>query len=114
MVPLALFVDGPAVWAVPSLGAIGSILGLGVLCSSLAYILYFKLIEEAGATNALLVTILVPPFAILIGWAVLSESLGLAELSGLSLIALGLAAIDGRLFERLSPRAVALPPPSEG
>lgn len=113
MVPLALFVDGPALWGVPSFEAMASILGLGVLCSSFAYILYFKLIEEAGATNALLVTILVPPFAILIGWAVLSESLGLAELSGLSLIALGLAAIDGRLFQRGSRRMAALPRPGE-
>jgi drug/metabolite transporter (DMT)-like permease len=112
MVPVALFVDGLAGWSVPSFEATGSILALGVLCSSFAYILYFRLIEEAGATNALLVTILVPPFAILIGWAVLSETLGLAELVGLVLIAIGLAAIDGRLFQRGTTIAAALSPSS--
>ena len=105
MVPVALVVDGSAVLQAPSPKAIGAILGLGVLCSSFAYILYFRLIAEAGATNAFLVTILVPPFAILIGWAVLGETLGIAELAGLGLIALGLAAIDGRWFQRRAPRA---------
>jgi drug/metabolite transporter (DMT)-like permease len=113
MVPVALFVDGPAGWSVPSLEATGSILALGVLCSSFAYILYFRLIEEAGATNALLVTILVPPFAILIGWAALSETLGFAELVGLVLIAIGLAAIDGRLFQRGLTIAAVLSPSSK-
>jgi drug/metabolite transporter (DMT)-like permease len=109
MVPVALVIDGPAIGVMPPPGAIGAILGLGVLCSSFAYILYFKLIDEAGATNALLVTILVPPFAILMGWAVLQETLGVAEFAGLILIALGLTAIDGRLFKRGSPRAAPLP-----
>jgi drug/metabolite transporter (DMT)-like permease len=109
MVPVALVVDGSAVMQAPSSRAVGAILGLGVLCSSFAYILYFRLIAEAGATNALLVTILVPPLAILIGWAVLGETLGIAELAGLGLIALGLAAIDGRWFQRRAPRGAAVP-----
>jgi drug/metabolite transporter (DMT)-like permease len=113
MVPVALVIDGPAIGVMPPLGAIGAILGLGVLCSSFAYILYFKLIDEAGATNALLVTILVPPFAILMGWAVLQETLGVAEFAGLILIALGLTAIDGRLFKRGSPQAAPLPSMAE-
>ena len=60
--------------------------------------LYFRLIETSGATNALLVTLLVPPVAILLGALFLSETLAPQDFFGLGLIALGLAAIDGRLL----------------
>jgi drug/metabolite transporter (DMT)-like permease len=67
-------------------------------------VLYFRLIERAGATNALLVTLLVPPVAILLGWLFLGEQLAAQDFAGLALIAVGLAAIDGRLFSRLAAR----------
>lgn len=100
MLPLALMVDRPWLDALPSLKAIGAIAALAVVCSAFAYILYFRLIERAGATNALLVTLLVPPVAILLGAVVLGEVIEPRDFAGLGLIALGLAAIDGRLFRR--------------
>lgn len=98
MLPLALIVDQPWTAAMPSLQAIGAILALGVASSAFGYVLYFRLIDRAGATNALLVTLLVPPVAILLGALFLSEAIGVRDIAGLGLIALGLAAIDGRLL----------------
>ena len=98
MLPLALFVDQPWTQPFPSLTAIGSITALALLCTAFGYVLYFRLIDRAGATNALLVTLLVPPVAILLGALFLSEQLAVQDFLGLGLIALGLAAIDGRLL----------------
>jgi len=100
MLPLALLIDQPWLDAMPSLKAIGAITALAVVCSAFAYILYFRLIDRAGATNALLVTLLVPPVAIFLGSLVLHEVIEPRDFLGLGLIALGLAAIDGRLFRR--------------
>ena len=109
MLPLALLVDQPWTHALPSLKALAAITALAVVCSAFAYILYFRLIDRAGATNALLVTLLVPPVAILLGVAFLGETLHGRDLLGLALIALGLAAIDGRLLSVVSPRLLQRP-----
>jgi drug/metabolite transporter (DMT)-like permease len=103
MLPFALIVDRPWLDALPSLRAIGAIAALAVVCSAFAYILYFRLIDRAGATNALLVTLLVPPVAIFLGSLVLHEVIEPRDFAGLGLIALGLAAIDGRLLKAFSP-----------
>ena len=104
MLPLALLVDRPWLDAMPSLQAIGAITALALVCSAFAYILYFRLIDRAGATNALLVTLLVPPVAIFFGSLVLHEVIEPRDFAGLGLIALGLAAIDGRLLKIFSAR----------
>lgn len=96
MAPLALAIDRPWTAALPSLSAWAAILALAIICSAFAYILYFRVIDRAGATNALLVTLLTPPTAILLGALFIGEHLGPQHLGGLALIALGLAAIDGR------------------
>jgi drug/metabolite transporter (DMT)-like permease len=109
MLPLAMVADRPWLQPLPSLQAIGAITALAVICSAFAYILYFRLIDSAGATNALLVTLLVPPVAIFLGVAFLGEVLHPRDFAGLALIALGLAAIDGRLFRffRIAPPQAA-------
>jgi drug/metabolite transporter (DMT)-like permease len=101
MLPLALVVDRPWSLPLPSASAVAAVAALALLCTAFAYILYFRLIDSAGATNALLVTLLVPPVAILLGGVFLSESLEPRDFAGLGLIALGLAAIDGRLVSLL-------------
>jgi|KBSMisStaDraftv2_1062788.scaffolds.fasta_scaffold138472_2 drug/metabolite transporter (DMT)-like permease len=98
MLPLALFVDRPWEHAVPPLSAWGAIVALALLCTAFGYVMYFRLIDSAGATNALLVTLLVPPTAILLGSLFLGEQLAPQDFAGLLLIGLGLAAIDGRLL----------------
>jgi drug/metabolite transporter (DMT)-like permease len=71
-----------------------------VVSTALAYVLYFKILELAGATNVLLVTLLVPVSAILLGWLFLDESLKGVHFLGMLIIALGLSVIDGRLWKR--------------
>ncbi|HET9810538.1 MAG TPA: EamA family transporter [Sphingomicrobium sp.] len=105
MLPVVLIVDQPWSNALPTVGAWGAIAALALVCTAFAYVLYFRLIDSAGATNALLVTLLVPPTAILLGALFLDETLAAHDLIGLALIALGLAAIDGRLFRALRRRA---------
>ena len=102
MLPMAMLVDQPWTQPLPPLSAWASIVALALLCTAFGYVLYFRLIETAGATNALLVTLLVPPFAILFGSLFLNEVLAPQDFIGLALIALGLAAIDGRLLRLLS------------
>ena len=101
MLPLALFIDQPWAQPFPALTAVAAITALALLCTAFGYVLYFRLIDRAGATNALLVTLLVPPVAILLGALFLSEQLAVQDFLGLGLIALGLAAIDGRLLSLL-------------
>lgn len=104
MFPVSMIVDRPWNHALPTLGAWGAIAALGLLCSAFAYVLYFRLIDHAGATNALLVTLLVPPVAIVLGALFLGETLAPQDFIGLALIGLGLAAIDGRLLSLLRVR----------
>ena len=60
MLPLSMVVDRPWTQALPPLTAVGAILALALLCTAFGYVLYFRLIATSGATNALLVTLLVP------------------------------------------------------
>ena len=104
--PLALAVDQPWVLALPGPASswaipweiLGALLGLGLLSTAAAYVIYFRILASAGATNLLLVTFLIPVSAILLGALVLSEQLTAAQLAGMGLIAVGLAAIDGRIL----------------
>ncbi|MEA3290855.1 MAG: DMT family transporter, partial [Pseudomonadota bacterium] len=103
MAPIAFTVDGPLDIAGPSLGTWAAIVGLAVLSTAVAYVLYFKILESAGATNLLLVTLLIPVSAILLGSLFLNETLEVVHFVGMGLIALGLSAIDGRLWQRRGP-----------
>ena len=99
--PIALWIDGPQDIVNMSLNAALSMFGLAVLCTSFAYILYFLILERAGATNISLVTFLVPISAIILGVLVLGEQIFIKEIIGMTLIGVGLAIIDGRLIKRL-------------
>jgi len=101
MLPLSILVDQPWTHPFPPLTAWGAIVALALFCTAFGYVLYFRLIETSGATNALLVTLLVPPVAIVLGALFLNETLAVQDFLGLGLIALGLAAIDGRVLNLL-------------
>ena len=109
MLPISMIVDRPWTHAFPPMSAWAAITALALLCTALGYVLYFRLIDHAGATNALLVTLLVPPVAIFLGAAFLGETLAPQDFAGLALIALGLAAIDGRALTSLSRRWLQQP-----
>jgi len=107
MLPLVLIFEPPWQAGAPSLQAWMALAGLALLCTSLAYILYFRLVAAAGATNSLLVTFLVPITAILLGALILHERLEPRHFAGMALIGAGLAAIDGRLLRiRRAPAQV--------
>ena len=98
LLPMTLMVDAPLSLPMPSWAVVASMVALALLSTSLAYILYFQILQRAGATNLLLVTFLVPISAILLGALILGERLDWPHFAGMVLIGLGLAAIDGRLL----------------
>jgi drug/metabolite transporter (DMT)-like permease len=97
LAPLALAVDRPWTLAVPSEAAIASVLGIAAFSTALAFIAYFRILAGAGATNVLLVTLLTPATAVVLGAVFLHERLAPRQFIGFAIIALGLAFIDGRL-----------------
>lgn len=103
ILPVALLVDRPWTLPVPGAEAVAAVVALALLSTALAYILFFRILASAGATNVMLVTLLIPVSATLLGVAVLGEVVTDRQLLGLALIAVGLACIDGRLLARLRP-----------
>lgn len=104
MLPVALLADRPWQLAEPSALTWAAWLGLALLSTALAYILYFRILATAGATNVLLVTFLIPVSALILGAAVLHERLDAREMAGMALIFMGLSLIDGRLTRALRRR----------
>ena len=98
VLPLALIVDTPWLLPIPSPAALGAMLGIALISTALAYILYFRVLASAGATNVALVTLLIPVSAIALGAVVLGETVEARQIGGMAMIALGLAVIDGRLL----------------
>lgn len=104
ILPIMLIVDRP--WLLPVLpGATtwAALAGLALLSTALAYILYFRILAAAGATNLLLVTFMIPVTAILLGALLLGERLASRHFAGMVLIGLSLAAVDGRIVRFLRP-----------
>lgn len=104
LIPLSLIVDKPWELALPSGQTWMAIAGLAILSTGVAYVIYFRILNKAGATNLLLVTFLIPASAILFGTFLLHERLPLRYVLGLSIICIGLIAIDGRVFRNLRRR----------
>ena len=98
MLPIALVADTPWRLAFPGLAVVAALAGLALLSTALAYIIFFRLLATAGATNTSLVTLLVPVSAVLLGIAFLGERLSISQAIGMALIGLGLVAIDGRAW----------------
>jgi len=99
LIPLTFWIDQPWTMAMPSIEGMGSLLGIALLSTALAYVIYFRLLKTAGATNLLLVTLLIPVSAIILGVFLLDESLQPQHLSGMGVISLGLLIMDGRLLQ---------------
>ena len=101
LLPLMLFFDHPWALHMPSKLAIFSQIGLALLCTAVAYILFFTILKRAGSTNISLVTFLVPISAIILGAALLNEHITLNHILGMAVIGIGLALIDGRIPAKL-------------
>jgi drug/metabolite transporter (DMT)-like permease len=95
--PLWLWVDAPWAMAWPGFFPIAAVVALAGVSTALAYLLYFRLLASAGATNLSLVTFLIPVSASFLGWLALGEALRPEHLAGFGMIVAGLMAIDGRV-----------------
>ena len=98
MLPLVLLFDQP--WALPAPpgDAVAALLGFGLFSTALAYVLFYTILAGAGATNTMLVTLLVPVTALLLGSLVLGETLAARHFAGMAVIGLGLVVMDGRVL----------------
>lgn len=101
LLPMVLLIDKPWQLAAPSALSWAAIGSLGVISTGVAYLLYFRVLAAAGATNLMLVNFLVPVTAIVLGIMVLNEVLLTQHIAGMLLIAAGLALIDGRAFAKI-------------
>lgn len=97
LIPIALLVDRPWTLPLPGVATCAAIAAIASLSTALAYILYFRILAGAGATNVVLVTLLAPVSSILLGAVFLREHLEPRHFVGLALIGVGLACMDGRL-----------------
>lgn len=96
MAPVAFLVEGAPSFSL-STSVWVSLIGVAVLSTALAYLLYFQILRCAGSANLMLVTLLIPPIAVGLGFAFLGETLGNDALIGFGFIAIGLVITDGRL-----------------
>ena len=102
ILPIMLMVDRPwSIGVLPTAITWSALAGLALLSTALAYVLYFRILAVAGATNLLLVTFLIPVTAILLGALILGERLQPRHFAGMALIGLAFAAIDGRILRLL-------------
>ncbi|ANM11445.1 MULTISPECIES: DMT family transporter [unclassified Rhizobium] len=99
--PLSLLADRPWTLPMPPVDILAAVFALALVSTAFAYILYFRIMAAAGATNASLVTLLVPPSAILLGVLFLGERLTSGEFAGMAVIGFGLVILDGRAYRRL-------------
>lgn len=104
LIPLALVVDRPWRLPLPSWEIWSAVAGLALFSTALAYILYFRILATAGATNLLLVTFLIPVSAIVLSTTILGERLESTHFLGMGVLGLGLAVIDGRLLHFIRRR----------
>jgi drug/metabolite transporter (DMT)-like permease len=104
MMVVAGLVEHP--WQLPMPGAATwfAVIGLAVLSTALAYIVFFQILRRSGATNVMLVTLLIPVTAIVLGYLVLGEQISSREIVGALVIGSALLLIDGRVLERFRRR----------
>ena len=90
-----------------------SVLALGVFNTGFAYVMYMWLLLQAGAVKASLVTYVIPVTGLLLGWAVLDESIGLTAIAGLVLIVVGVALVNRAALRRPRPVVATVEPSLE-
>jgi drug/metabolite transporter (DMT)-like permease len=98
LIPMAGVADQFWTLPMPPMAAMVATLALGVLSTALAYVLFFRIMAEAGSNNTMLVTLLIPITAITLGALRFGEVLAINEIAGAAIIAASLLVIDGRLL----------------
>jgi len=97
MLPVAAIFDRPWQLPMPHPTTWLAVIGLAALSTALAYIVFFQILRRSGATNVMLVTLLIPVTAILLGYLVLGEPVSAQEVAGAFVICSALLLIDGRV-----------------
>ena len=97
MIPIVVVMHPPWTLPVPSQTAFLALVGLALISTALAYLLFFRIMRTAGPSNVMLVTFLIPVSAILLGSGLLGEALLPRHFAGMAAIFVGLALIDGRI-----------------
>ena len=101
MAVLVVLVDRPWTLSAPSQETVWAVVALALFGTALAYIVFFKIVVRAGASNVMLVTLLIPITALILGSVFLGETIQLKEIIGALIISAGLMFIDGRLINRM-------------
>lgn len=114
LLPAALLIDRPWTLAMPGTATIVSLVALGLVSTAFAYLIFFRLLARAGATNVGLVTFLIPVSAILLGVFILGETLAIRHVAGMALIGAGLILIDGRIVSALNAKFSGTEPATRG
>ena len=96
---LMLAIDQPWTFAMPGVTTWLSLIGLGIFATSIAYLVFYRILARSGATNVMLVTLLMPVSTIVLAHFVLGETLGLRETIGALVIGAALLVIDGRIVK---------------
>ena len=109
IVPITFFLHPPWTLPIPSQQAILAAIGLALISTALAYIIFFRIMRTAGPSNVMLVTFLIPVSAILLGSGLLGEELLPRHFVGMAAIFVGLALIDGRVATSWSTRRAGAP-----
>jgi drug/metabolite transporter (DMT)-like permease len=99
MAVIAAVFERPWQLPMPGLTTWLAMIGLAALSTALAYIVFFQILRRSGSTNVMLVTLLIPVTAILLGYLVLGESVSLREMAGALVIGSALLLIDGRVLK---------------
>ncbi len=107
MLVLASVIDRPWQLQMPGLATWAAIFGLASLSTALAFIIFFQIVIRSGASNVMLVTLLVPVSAILLGYFMLGERIEFREIIGALIIGSALLVMDGRIFRLLGRSGVA-------
>lgn len=102
LLPIAALIDRPWSLPMPSAHAFEAWIGIAVFSTAIAYMIYFRILARAGATNLPLVTFLLPISALILGVSFLGERITAPAIGGMALIGMGLAAIDGRVWTATS------------
>ena len=105
LLPLAAWFDRPWHLPMPTVNMWIALVVLALVCTALAYVIFFRIIAVAGGGNVMLVTFLIPVTAMAMAAVFLHEPVTWAALGGMGLIAAGLAAIDGRVVRRVTATA---------
>ena len=105
LLPLLWFIPLPV--AAPATDSYLAVLALGVVCTGIAYLLYFRLVQDLGATPTLTVTFLIPVFGVLWGHLFLQEAIGWHTLIGAGTVIVGTALVSGFSFKAFAPKTPA-------